>query len=149
MKEVLLSQEGQKPRSSTSNADHPMPETKELKRRVRDIIDPSRHLGHVDSHVKKPASETPSQQGPSGNQLPLRDSTVPVGAAASSTPPVSRAEDALQEVKGDGERDGHGDELRSAKTVVGDEKDVEEEGKVVISGGEGVFYCKPGDEDCG
>ncbi|TVY44139.1 Guanine nucleotide-binding protein subunit gamma [Lachnellula subtilissima] len=29
------------------------PETKELKRRVRDIIDPSRNLGHVDGHKSK------------------------------------------------------------------------------------------------
>lgn len=148
MKEVLLLQERTQPRTSTSNADRPMPETKELKRRVRDIIDPSRHLGHVDSHVKKSASET-SAEDPSGNMLPLRDSTAPVSAAASSNPPVSRAQDALQDVNGDGARDGHGDELERAKTVVGDEEGVEEDGKIVISGGEGVFYCKPGDEDCG
>jgi predicted Rdx family selenoprotein len=38
------------------------PETKELKRRVRDVIDPGRDLGHVDRHNKPapPAAEMPS-----------------------------------------------------------------------------------------
>lgn len=31
------------------------PETKELKRRVRDVIDPQRDLGHVDKDYPKPA----------------------------------------------------------------------------------------------
>lgn len=31
------------------------PETKELKRRVRDVIDPKRDLGHVDKDYPKPA----------------------------------------------------------------------------------------------
>lgn len=36
------------------------PETKELKRRVRDVIDPSRDLGHVDGH-KKEQTETKAE----------------------------------------------------------------------------------------
>ncbi|KAM0251080.1 hypothetical protein ACHAQJ_008362 [Trichoderma viride] len=32
------------------------PETKELKRRVRDVIDPSRDLGHVDRNHRAPAA---------------------------------------------------------------------------------------------
>lgn len=37
------------------------PETKELKRRVRDVIQPERNLGHVDRdyHSKKPSSTSP------------------------------------------------------------------------------------------
>lgn len=34
------------------------PETKELKRRVRDVIEPGRDLGHVDRHHAKPATAT-------------------------------------------------------------------------------------------
>ncbi|KAI5845194.1 Rdx family-domain-containing protein [Morchella snyderi] len=37
--------------------DSGFPETKELKKRVRDVIDPSRDLGHVDGR-KKPSTET-------------------------------------------------------------------------------------------
>ncbi|KAJ2907192.1 selenoprotein W family protein [Zalerion maritima] len=33
------------------------PETKELKRKVRDVIDPGRNLGHVDKDYAKPAAE--------------------------------------------------------------------------------------------
>ncbi|TWU73624.1 hypothetical protein ED733_002382 [Metarhizium rileyi] len=33
------------------------PETKELKRRVRDVIEPGRHLGHVDGHDRPASSE--------------------------------------------------------------------------------------------
>ncbi|KFY11353.1 hypothetical protein V491_07240 [Pseudogymnoascus sp. VKM F-3775] len=36
------------------------PETKEIKRRVRDIIDPNRDLGHVDGKKKPVSSETPT-----------------------------------------------------------------------------------------
>ncbi|EGX97136.1 selenoprotein domain protein [Cordyceps militaris CM01] len=32
------------------------PETKELKRRVRDVVEPGRDLGHVDRHHGKPAA---------------------------------------------------------------------------------------------
>jgi predicted Rdx family selenoprotein len=43
------------------------PETKELKRRVRDVIEPDRDLGHVDrDHSKKkeePAEDKPAEAG--------------------------------------------------------------------------------------
>jgi len=38
------------------------PETKELKRRVRDVIQPGRDLGHVDRHSKK-ESERKNEEG--------------------------------------------------------------------------------------
>lgn len=45
-------------------ADGGFPETKELKRRVRDVIDPGRDLGHVDRHDKKSKSNSdePSEE---------------------------------------------------------------------------------------
>lgn len=43
----------------------PGAETKELKRRVRDIIDPGRNLGHVDSH-NKPAVTPAAGEGDEG-----------------------------------------------------------------------------------
>jgi predicted Rdx family selenoprotein len=36
------------------------PETKELKRRVRDVIDPTRDLGHVDRNHRAPAAAAPA-----------------------------------------------------------------------------------------
>jgi predicted Rdx family selenoprotein len=37
------------------------PETKELKRRVRDVIEPGRNLGHVDRDYPKPQQQQPSE----------------------------------------------------------------------------------------
>ncbi|CEJ89489.1 Putative Selenoprotein domain-containing protein [[Torrubiella] hemipterigena] len=44
------------------------PETKELKRRVRDVIDPKRDLGHVDKNYPKPSAveEKPAGEPASG-----------------------------------------------------------------------------------
>ncbi|KAL6692600.1 Rdx family domain-containing protein [Trichoderma pleuroticola] len=39
------------------------PETKELKRRVRDVIDPSRDLGHVDRNHRAAAAAAPAVEG--------------------------------------------------------------------------------------
>ncbi|KAH7402476.1 Rdx family-domain-containing protein [Pyrenochaeta sp. MPI-SDFR-AT-0127] len=39
------------------------PETKVLKQRVRDFIDPTRDLGHSDKHGKKKQEEKPEDQG--------------------------------------------------------------------------------------
>ncbi|KAH8595630.1 Rdx family-domain-containing protein [Bisporella sp. PMI_857] len=58
------------------------PETKELKRRVRDIIDPSRSLGHVDSHSSKPPSATPSST-PNSSSTEQQEKDYP--------PPLPRA----------------------------------------------------------
>ncbi|PFH60006.1 hypothetical protein XA68_11589 [Ophiocordyceps unilateralis] len=38
------------------------PETKELKRRLRDVVDPDRHLGHVDRHPR--AAQQTDESGP-------------------------------------------------------------------------------------
>ncbi|ROV98969.1 hypothetical protein VSDG_03707 [Cytospora chrysosperma] len=45
-------------------ADGGFPETKELKRRVRDVIDPGRDLGHVDRHDKKGSANSDEPSGP-------------------------------------------------------------------------------------
>ncbi|KAG5983352.1 hypothetical protein E4U55_000144 [Claviceps digitariae] len=39
------------------------PEVKELKRRVRDVVDPGRHLGHVDGHVGGKGDHQQKDQG--------------------------------------------------------------------------------------
>ncbi|PHH68618.1 hypothetical protein CDD80_7399 [Ophiocordyceps camponoti-rufipedis] len=39
------------------SVDGGFPETKELKRRVRDVIDPGRNLGHVDRHSRVPPKD--------------------------------------------------------------------------------------------
>lgn len=44
-------------------ADGGFPETKELKRRVRDVIEPGRDLGHVDRHDGKEAPSGPKPDG--------------------------------------------------------------------------------------
>ncbi|QYS98994.1 hypothetical protein H0G86_006144 [Trichoderma simmonsii] len=46
------------------------PETKELKRRVRDVIDPSRDLGHVDRNHRAAA--------PAAEAVPVKEAAAPV-----------------------------------------------------------------------
>ncbi|KAI1777891.1 Rdx family-domain-containing protein [Hypoxylon cercidicola] len=80
------------------------PETKELKRRVRDAIEPGRDLGHVDRHYpssssssKKTGEEPPppqatgtqtggSEKGEDENALGLHTQPVAIGGPACSTP---------------------------------------------------------------
>jgi hypothetical protein len=125
-----------------------MAETKELKRRVRDIIDPTRNLGHVDSHPKKPiSSETPVQPTiTTSKELPPQTPAVPSQDAEKDTPFLLKGSDPSHTGGRDAERAASGDEPESPKTLL---EGVVANGKVVISGGEGVFFCRPGDEDCG
>ncbi|KAL7802670.1 Rdx family domain-containing protein [Trichoderma afarasin] len=51
------------------------PETKELKRRVRDVIDPSRDLGHVDRNHRAAAPAAPA--APAAEAAPVEE-TAPV-----------------------------------------------------------------------
>ncbi|KAL6810950.1 Rdx family domain-containing protein [Trichoderma sp. SZMC 28013] len=58
------------------------PETKELKRRVRDVIDPSRDLGHVDRHhgaaAAAPAAEAvPAKETVSATEQPAKQEQAP------------------------------------------------------------------------
>ncbi|TGO72783.1 hypothetical protein BELL_0419g00050 [Botrytis elliptica] len=133
-------------------------ETKELKKRLRNIIDPSRDLGHVDGK-KFPATTstaTPSVSNPAPtNPLPssaqqdsaltaIKASTSSQANTVSQPPAASPATTS---------------ELIEAKPKEVKEKKQEEEkvtlnerGKIVITGleGEGGFgVCRPGDEECG
>ncbi|KAI9055299.1 hypothetical protein LZ554_000259 [Drepanopeziza brunnea f. sp. 'monogermtubi'] len=127
------------------------PETKELKRRVRDIIDPKRDLGHVDGKKSTPKPEPTSTQPISTtSQDPL-----PQNTNTNTGTPVPHAINHLQALEGPNERKftpmdvdvssrpsssqgqgGGGGEVVDArvKAEVSDEN----------SGG---GYCKPG-EDC-
>ncbi|KAG9238155.1 Rdx family-domain-containing protein [Amylocarpus encephaloides] len=57
------------------------PETKELKKRVRDVIDPTRNLGHVDGHKKSQSQPEPSQ-----HTLPSTSKNAPTTIALPSNP---------------------------------------------------------------
>lgn len=131
------------------------PETKELKRRVRDIIDPKRDLGHVD--VKKstpsnpessiqqssePSSQEPTPQNTTGINTPIPRAINRLQAAVSSnerkfTPmdvdvnsrPTSSRGDA-----GDGAVNGDAEGVLNAR------------GKIQV-GESGSGFCRPG-EDC-
>lgn len=111
----------------------PSAETKELKRRVRDIIDPTRNLGHVDSHVKKPVAAAAAAAGtaPSETASSLAGTSSAAQAAEASSQPADSSAAST-----------------SATSAETKSSSVPAE-KIVISGGEGVFFCRPGDEDCG
>ncbi|KAK5990047.1 hypothetical protein PT974_08310 [Cladobotryum mycophilum] len=72
------------------------PETKELKRRVRDVIEPGRDLGHVDRHHKSPETATTTTAAAvtatatvATNQAPkVADSNQSPEAAAVPPPPA-------------------------------------------------------------
>ncbi|KAK8056551.1 Rdx family-domain-containing protein [Apiospora rasikravindrae] len=101
------------------------PETKELKRRVRDVIEPSRDLGHVDrDHARKakptadasapvapqesiltssPSSSTPTivrdtpRQGQSHPRMPVTEAGPPASATPGSVDGVKKAGEAVCE----------------------------------------------------
>jgi predicted Rdx family selenoprotein len=127
-------------------------ETKELKRRVRDIIDPSRNLGHVDSHktpMNKTAADTSVQPAASDPLPRVQGSTLPAEGTATSSAPPPKAMDHLQNTSGDGDRRSTSGNLAASSRPLSTNGGGEQTDKVVIGAGEGVFYCKPGDEDCG
>jgi uncharacterized membrane protein len=110
----------------------PSAETKELKRRVRDIIDPTRNLGHVDSHVKKPvAAAAAAGTAPSETASSLAGTSSAAQAAEASSQPADSSAATTSATSA---------ETKSSSAAAE---------KIVISGGEGVFFCRPGDEDCG
>lgn len=83
------------------------PETKELKRRVRDVIEPGRDLGHVDRDHKRPAPSTADSTGamassqggtqPPGPRWPASTST------STSAPAQQQQPQAGQDNSGSGE----------------------------------------------
>ncbi|RFU31782.1 hypothetical protein B7463_g4546, partial [Scytalidium lignicola] len=70
------------------------PETKELKRRIRDIIDPTRDLGHVDRHNKNNNNNKRQQQQQQEQQTqPQKRQSISTAATFSSaTPPPPRSQ---------------------------------------------------------
>ncbi|KAF4121209.1 Rdx family [Geosmithia morbida] len=59
------------------------PETKELKRRVRDVIEPGRHLGHVDHHGGGPSTPAVHPAGvPVSSAAPTPATSAPAPAPA-------------------------------------------------------------------
>ncbi|KAF8863759.1 hypothetical protein BDZ45DRAFT_712112 [Acephala macrosclerotiorum] len=140
------------------------PETKELKRRVRDIIDPSRDLGHVDG--KK---STPSHPQPPSSTTNTTSST-PDPTSSSAFTPIPKAINRLQALPLAAERkftpmdvdvssrpgSSKGDAVDGGNGGDGLEKEVlNSRGKIVIGGadgdGESYGFCRPGEdcEDCG
>ncbi|KAF7879182.1 hypothetical protein EAF04_000380 [Stromatinia cepivora] len=124
------------------------PETKELKKRLRNIIDPSRDLGHVDG--KKSTSSTSMT---SSSSITARDSSS--NSTSKTTEEEEKKEEKVKETETEmKEKENIGeeklDEEKQNGEKLGEEK-VNERGKIVITGleGEGGFgFCVPG-EDCG
>ncbi|ATZ54375.1 hypothetical protein BCIN_10g03830 [Botrytis cinerea B05.10] len=131
------------------------PETKELKKRLRNIIDPSRDLGHVDGKKSSSKATASAVIPTTTNQLNFsgQKDSAPTDVKASaaiptntiSQPPASSPVSTPQLIEAKPE------EVREKKQ---DEEKVtvNERGKIVITGleGEGGFgLCRPGDEDCG
>ncbi|KAH8778269.1 Rdx family-domain-containing protein [Hyaloscypha sp. PMI_1271] len=129
------------------------PETKELKRRVRDIIDPNRNLGHVDG--KKSIPSAPPQ-----NPTPQNAGSSTKPQNYMGNPPIPRALNRLQHLSVE---ESHPSVERkftpmdvdvnsrptSSKGDAGEGEVLNSRGKIVITGdSEGGGYCMPGD-DCG
>jgi hypothetical protein len=121
-------------------------ETKELKRRVRDIIDPSRNLGHVDGHPKATAANSTT---PAEHTEPLS-----THAEQTTTLAIPKAINRLQD--GEGQSSGIGERRFTPMDVdiksrhVSSNGDLETFGESQKKGGkEGAGFCRPGDEDCG
>ena len=77
---------------SSQNLPHFPTETKELKKRIRNIIDPTRDLGHVDGHKASTSTETtnlPSNNAlsPSASSVENQSATsIPTGEVMTDTP---------------------------------------------------------------
>lgn len=134
------------------------PETKELKRRVRDIIDPTRNLGHVDGHSK--ATPNPSTTAIETNSSSSYTSQLPENSdPAPMETPIPKAINRLQasgkQAVGSGERkftpmDVDDVDVNSRPVSRNeDEEVVDRRGKIVIRGDDDMGFCRPGDEECG
>lgn len=123
-------------------ADGGFPETKELKRRVRDVIEPDRDLGHVDRNHARPAAaagtageakestgggQTQQQQGGEKTQAqqdkPSRAELEAAGPAGARYPGASEAA-ATQLAKGGG--GGSGGAGAGAGAACGNKRDCED-----------------------
>jgi len=115
------------------------PETKELKRRVRDIIDPSRDLGHVDGKKTISTPTPPTTTEPQQSTLTPLPRAINRLQSSSSTTSERKFTPMDVDVSS---RPG------SSKGEV-----LNSRGKIVVGGeeGEGMGFCRPGEdcEDCG
>ncbi|KAH7360446.1 selT/selW/selH seleno protein domain-containing protein, partial [Rhexocercosporidium sp. MPI-PUGE-AT-0058] len=139
------------------------PETKELKRRVRDIVDPKRDLGHVDGKKSTPTNPEPSTST-STISAPSSQDPTPQNTTGTNTP-IPRAINRLQAAVSSDERkftpmdvdvnsrpgSRGGDGVDGMGEVGRDEAEVlNSRGKIQVGGeneGGGGGYCRPG-EDC-
>lgn len=132
-------------------------ETKQLKRLVRDIIDPSRDLGHVDG--KKSTNSDQSTSAPS------QDATT-ISTSSQQPPPLPKALNRLQSSSGSERKFTPMDvdtasaasaglktgALETGEEEMGgleEEEKINEKALIEIGSGEGEGFCRPGDEDCG
>ncbi|TGO60778.1 hypothetical protein BOTNAR_0140g00200 [Botryotinia narcissicola] len=133
------------------------PETKELKKRLRNIIDPSRDLGHVDGKkfpAKTTATASASNSAPNNKlQSSAQKDSAPTAIKASTSTPVNTISQpsASSPVSAPQLNEAKPEEVKEKKQE--EEKVIlNERGKIVITGleGEGGFgVCRPGDEECG
>ncbi|KAG4025743.1 hypothetical protein MFRU_051g00080 [Monilinia fructicola] len=107
------------------------PETKELKKRLRNIIDPARDLGHVDGKKSIKPSTTSTSTSTTGEQPQSQSPSI--DASTSTSTDTQKTPEERVKVKEENEI-------------------INERGKIVITGleGEAGFgLCRPGDEECG
>ncbi|PBP24375.1 guanine nucleotide-binding protein gamma subunit [Diplocarpon rosae] len=125
------------------------PETKELKRRVRDIIDPKRDLGHVDGNKSTPKPETtvPPIAETSSSQ-------VPTPQAKATNAPIPSAINRLQATGTTNERkftpmdvDASSLPGPTQENDAGSEEVLNSRAKIQVGDEGGVGgYCKQGEE---
>ncbi|GKT53428.1 selT/selW/selH selenoprotein domain-containing protein [Colletotrichum tofieldiae] len=72
------------------------PETKELKRRLRDVIQPDRDLGHVDRKHAKPTTDTTTTTTAATSDTQASDA---VATAPTMAPPSTSASDVVSQLK--------------------------------------------------
>ncbi|KAM3070339.1 hypothetical protein ACMFMG_010170 [Clarireedia jacksonii] len=109
------------------------PETKELKKRVRNIIDPTRDLGHVDGKKSTPSSSS-SSSNPSTTTITTTNTANQ--STSTSSPPQPQPQTPSS--------------TPNKAEPKAEEEVLNSRGKIAITGeGDSFGYCRPGDEDCG
>ncbi|KAG4416834.1 hypothetical protein IFR04_010030 [Cadophora malorum] len=130
------------------------PETKELKRRVRDVIDPKRDLGHVDGkkstpsnqesstqQSSEPSSQEPTPQNTTGTNTPLPRAINRLQAAVTSDERKFTPMDVDVNSRPSSSRGDAGEGALSQEA----EGSVNSRGKIQIGEGGGGF-CRPGED---
>jgi len=124
------------------------PETKELKRRVRDIIDPSRDLGHVDGKKSTQSQQqTPEPQDDSTTNPVLNYKPIPRAINRLQTLSVEESQPSAERKFTPMDVDVTS-RPTSSKGEAGEGELLNSRGKIVITGdSEAGGFCRPG-EDC-